>query len=191
MKKIIALFILVPGIMVGAAQGKARPKSVSKSAREAVAFTPGEVIITAIVNLAHNPVTLQHARGFNDGEDKLRKAPCTIPAGKSTAEVCEKRLHTILPFRQESREVKLNDLTGFHIVTGHGTYTFANSQYEVAAYQLTKSALEVEKRKALLAPWPEERKVELVIGHDGKLEMRLPGSLAKEIRSEKSKVVKK
>lgn len=191
MKRIFVLCLFVSAIVSGAA--KDRPKSTSKSAREAVAFAPAEVIITAIVNLAHNPVCVVNAKGRKEDGDKLRSVGCTIPAGKSTAEetVCEKKLYVCLPYRQESREVKLNDLTGFHISTGHGTYTFANSQYEVAAYQLTKSGLAVEKRKALLAPWPEERKVELVIGHDGKLEMRLPGSLAKEVRSEKSKKVQK
>lgn len=193
MKKIIALFVLVPNIMFGSAQGVSRPKSVLKIAREAVDFVPAQVVITAIVNLAHNPVTVVHAKGCKPNSEKLYNVACTIPSGKSTADpvVCEKKMHTVLEYKQESSDVVLHDLSGFHIATGHGTYTFANSQYEVAAYQLTKSCLAVEKMKPLLAPWPEERKVELVVGHDGKIEMRLPGSLAKQVRSEKSKTVKK
>lgn len=187
MKKNIALCLLVPGMALSAAN------DASQSALKSEAMRPADVIITAIVNMAHNPVSVVNAKGYKQNGGDIGNVSCTIPAGKSTMDdqVCKRRLCTVLAFNSEHEAAKCNDLSGFHITTGHGTYTFANLQDVVAALQLTKDGLKVAKKKALLAPWSEARNVELVVGHDGKMEMRLPGSLAKRVRGEKSKMVKK
>jgi hypothetical protein len=179
----------MPIAFVHAASEKSRR---TVSSRTAVKFTPADVIITAIYAQAHNPVLVMNAEGYVSGSSDASLQSLTIPPNKSTADkdVFDGKLHVVLPYTSDLEGEK-PDIKKFHIMTGHGTYVFVNTQFEVAAYKLAKDLTSIQSKKGLLLPWEDKRKVELVVGHDGKLELRVPGSLAKSVHSEKSKKVKK
>lgn len=182
MKKILILLLTcASGIVFGAAEQKESP-----------AFTPADVIITAIINNAHNPVSVMNAQ-VKKPDGKLRSATFTIPRGQSTVDsnVCKHKLYTVLPYVQEEPSDGSNVLKKFHMNAGNGLYIFLNSALQVAACRLSRDASGQGEPKGLLAPWSDVREVELVIEHGGKLKMRVPGSLTKDAKSKKSKIVLK
>lgn len=189
------IFIVVLAGCLYAPISQAASERVVSSRGAPVDFVPGAVVITAVINQAHNPLSVMNATTKKDHDAvKKRKEGLTVPSGKSTRdpEVCSRLLEVPLEHVQEvssSALIALGD--HFHLTTGHGTYLFMNTQSEVAAYVISRDGSKILKRKPLLRPWPEERRVELVVGHDGKMEMRVPGSLIKTVRSSKSVSIKK
>lgn len=181
MKKICLLLATISFFgMHGAARSSKRSSVVTPS------FTPAEVVITAIVNYAHNPISVIHANG-EDGA----AVSFTVSAGGSSVDesLSLNPLYTVLAY-DDQKSLGLPNLKSFHVRSEHALYVFANRNDGVAAYTVSSDGKKFEKRKPLLAPWPKKREVELAIGHDGKMELRIPGCISKAIRNKKSKAMK-
>jgi hypothetical protein len=192
MKKLMVAVGLITFVVYGADnQRVGRPASLSKESSKAnmeVSFNPALIYITAIVNQAHNPISVMNALA-RTGEI----VSFTIPADKSSADadVCEYTLNIPIEYCDAEKNDQSADLRKFHLSTGHGLYTFVNTKRTVAGRKLNKKGQKESREIGLLKPWAEERSVELVYGHDGKLQMRLPGSLISHVQSKKSKKLKK